>query len=104
MWALTFLVTVPLAHLSVSRAGDEIATDNGEMAKQREAYQSQHNLTKAVQKRLDVYGYRPGPIDGIFGPRTRVALMAFQKEKGLKVDGKIGIETLRKLNLIRTVP
>ena len=101
IWALIFLVTAPLMHLPVSQAGDEIATDNGEMAKQREAYQSQYNLVKAVQKRLDVYGYRPGPIDGIFGPKTRAALMAFQKDKELNADGLIGIETLRKLGLIR---
>ena len=104
IWALIFLATVPLVHLPVSRAGDEIATDNGEMAKQREAYQSQHNLIKAVQKRLDEYGYRPGPIDGIFGQKTRTALMAFQRDHQLMADGIIGIETLRVLHLIRTMP
>lgn len=32
----------------------------------------------------------PGPADGIFGPSTEAAVKAFQKTRGLKVDGQWG--------------
>ncbi len=35
--------------------------------------------------------------DGIFGPATQAAVRAFQKEQGLKVDGKAGDKTLTRL-------
>jgi len=46
-----------------------------------------------LQRRLDELGYRPGPIDGIFGPRTEAAVRAFQRDSGLKVDGIVGPRT-----------
>lgn len=101
--ALIALLAALWLPLPVSQAGDDMAAENSEMQKQLEAYQSTYNLVKAVQKRLDVWGYRPGPIDGIFGPETRAALMAFQKDNELRVDGLIGIETLRKLDLVRDI-
>lgn len=40
-------------------------------------------------------GYDAGSADGIFGPRTRAATMAFQRANGLGVDGVGGPETFR---------
>ena len=33
---------------------------------------------REVQRRLIGLGYRPGPVDGLFGPRTRAATRWFQ--------------------------
>lgn len=41
-----------------------------------------------VQRRLNLLGYKAGPVDGIEGPRTRYAVEAFEKDSGLKVDGQ----------------
>lgn len=35
----------------------------------------------------------PLAVDGIFGPKTKTGVMAFQKEYGLVVDGKVGTNT-----------
>ena len=43
----------------------------------------------AVQHRLALLGYDPGPSDGIVGPRTRAAIRAFQRETGLPEDGRL---------------
>ena len=95
------LMTTSRALVSSSWADAADETESDPMARQRRDYQSEYNLVKAVQKRLDVCGYHPGPMDGVFGPRTKAALTAFQMDNGLRVDGAIGIETLMGLDLIR---
>lgn len=50
-----------------------------------------------VQERLIALGYRPGPADGRDGPKTREAVRAFQRDKGLAVDGIAGPKTLAAL-------
>ena len=51
-----------------------------------------------VQRALGV------PADGAYGPVTRKAVRAFQKRKGLIVDGVVGPQTLRALGIRRGVP
>jgi hypothetical protein len=43
-----------------------------------------------MQQMLKDAGFNPGPIDGIFGPKTDAALRRFQKANGLQVDGIYG--------------
>lgn len=45
------------------------------------------------QQKLTAHGYPCGTIDGIFGPNTERAVLAFQKGKGLAVDGICGKKT-----------
>lgn len=52
-----------------------------------------------VQRSLRDRGYYQGPIDGISGPLTRGAVERFQRDRGLRVDGVIGQETLSALGL-----
>ncbi|MFS4439565.1 TIGR02594 family protein [Paracoccaceae bacterium GXU_MW_L88] len=47
------------------------------------------NNTYFSQWFLTLRGYNPGPLDGDLGPKTRAALMAFQSENGLPVNGLI---------------
>ncbi len=46
-----------------------------------------------VQQRLKNLGFDPGPIDGIFGPRTSAAIRRFQQWKKLTAHGKADQET-----------
>jgi polysaccharide export outer membrane protein len=46
------------------------------------------NIKKA-QVLLSELGFNPGPIDGIFGAKTRKAVSSFQRISGKKVDGQI---------------
>ena len=43
-----------------------------------------------IQKDLAKLGFYKGPINGKYGPMTRAAVRAFQKENGLAPDGKYG--------------
>lgn len=48
---------------------------------------------KYLQELLTKLGYTPGVIDGIFGPKTHIAVKLFQTNKGLVADGIVGINT-----------
>jgi N-acetylmuramoyl-L-alanine amidase len=50
-----------------------------------------------VQARLNALGYESGPVDGIFGPRTKGAVKRFQEDYDLAVDGIPGPITQGKL-------
>jgi hypothetical protein len=51
-------------------------------------------LVRALQIQLARVGYRPGPIDGLYGPRTQASVSAFQGAYGLAIDGVAGPRTL----------
>ena len=53
---------------------------------------------RALQRSLRARGQRPGPIDGVYGPRTEAAVERLQRDRGLAVDGIVGPRTLRVLN------
>lgn len=48
---------------------------------------------KGIQARLANLSYSVGPIDGVIGRRTIIAIEAFQDFAGLKVDGIVGPNT-----------
>ena len=48
---------------------------------------------KLLQQRLTDLGFKPGPLDGAFGPKTDAAVRLFQKSRSLKVDGIVGPTT-----------
>lgn len=60
-------------------------------------YGDNNDNVKMVQGLLEKAGYDTGGIDGIFGNNTLNALMKFQADKGLDVDGIIGPQTSSKL-------
>ena len=46
-----------------------------------------------LQQRLNQLGFDCGKVDGSFGARTEAAVMAFQAQRGLEVDGIVGPQT-----------
>lgn len=48
----------------------------------------QRMLMRQIQEALLKRGYDPGPIDGIYGAKTRKAIEEFQKAAGIAIDGK----------------
>lgn len=42
---------------------------------------------KLIQSLLSKIGYNPGPIDGIYGPKTQQAVIAFQRNNNLLASG-----------------
>ncbi|WP_130014284.1 peptidoglycan-binding protein [Serinicoccus sediminis] len=58
---------------------------------------SEGDVTRVLQQALAVARHDPGPADGAYGPRTQDAVRAFQRQRGLTVDGIVGPETVGEL-------
>ncbi len=48
---------------------------------------------KEVQHWLNDHGYKAGQEDGVFGEKTREAVVQFQSAKKIIVDGMVGSQT-----------
>jgi peptidoglycan hydrolase-like protein with peptidoglycan-binding domain/DNA invertase Pin-like site-specific DNA recombinase len=52
---------------------------------------------RTLQRTLRRLGWSPGPIDGLFGPRTEAAVVRFQRAAGVTSDGVVGPRTFNAL-------
>ena len=50
---------------------------------------------RVLQRQLRRLGFRPGPIDGLYGPRTAAAVARYQRDQGTPSDGVAWARTRR---------
>ena len=48
---------------------------------------------RGIQRRLRALGHRPGPVDGLYGPRTQAAMERFQRAAGQPASGVLSPAT-----------
>ncbi len=60
---------------------------------------SQGEEVRQVQKKLKSLGFYSGAVDGIYGTKTKNAVLSFQRSCGLAADGIAGPKTLLYLGL-----
>jgi len=79
----------------------------GKMEKKYKRYKRPHGakMKKAesgtvlkMQKALLRRGYKVGPLDGIYGPKTRAALVRYQRDHGM-AEGQMTLETIKRLGV-----
>lgn len=58
--------------------------------------------TRTVQTKLKNWGYYTGAVDGIYGSKTRAAVVAFQRKNKLVADGIVGSKTAAALGMSLT--
>lgn len=56
-------------------------------------------VVKQAQEKLSAAGHDAGPADGKLGPKTRQALMEFQRSKGLSPSGQLDSQTMAALQV-----
>ncbi len=54
---------------------------------------------RQIQTRLKNWGYYNGDVDGIYGTRTKNAVISFQRKNGLTADGVAGPATLAAIGI-----
>lgn len=60
---------------------------------------SRGNEVRNIQQRLRDWGYYKGAVDGIYGTKTRSAVINFQKKHNITADGICGPKTLELIGL-----
>ena len=78
-------------------AGAALADNSGGVSAASEVILKRGDRGTAVKKVQGALGVEP--VDGIFGRDTEAAVKAFQRRKGLAVDGVVGPQTRKALGL-----
>lgn len=78
--------------------GDWLSDDYGKPAKKSYSEPAMQLNPKQIQRALKDSGFYQGPIDGRIGPKTKEAIIRFQKANGLRADGIVGRSTSAALN------
>lgn len=73
--------------------GSQYHSQSGQSAKMDQ------NTTRQVQQQLQSQGYDVGQVDGIWGAKSRQALMDFQRDKNLQASGRPDQQTLAALGV-----
>ena len=60
---------------------------------------SSGTYVKQLQQKLKNWGYYGGAVDGVFGAKTRAAVISFQRKNGLTADGVVGSKTFAALGI-----
>ena len=81
---------VPVEDRFLSEAGVRAYMKENDLraSQARQTGAARHKLVREIQQRLTDLGYAPGPIDGLYGGKTRAAIQDFQREKGMDPDGQ----------------
>lgn len=102
--ALACALLVPAVSFGVSHAKAEVTQniieDVVETAVLRQG--STGSEVKEMQRKLKLWGYYNGTVDGVFGAGTKKAVVAFQKKNGLTADGVVGQATYKALGMVNS--
>lgn len=78
---------------------DRLKSEPGRKARRAEEELTlSRDASRSVQRNLDLLGFDPRGIDGIFGPATRAAISAWQRDAGLQDTGYLNGNQLLRLN------
>jgi len=92
-------ITLPDSEGGTLKAKDEDKKRKTEIQDEIIGYRlNSQSRTKQIQAALKKAGFYSDKIDGKPGPKTKKAVKAFQKAKGLTADGVVGPKTWKELS------
>ena len=80
MILMMLVIIVTIASASITQAATLMAGSTG-------------TETSMLQSKLQTLNYDVGPVDGIYGSKTKTAVQKFQYDNNLIVDGIVGPQT-----------
>jgi len=87
--------------LEPQRRSAPIAPAVGDGASAGDVQSERLPFVREAQRALRDLGYHPGPIDGTFGPQTRMALEKYQVAEKLPMTGQLDAETMERLDVYK---
>lgn len=90
-------VRVEARFLSVSGIQAYQREVNRGAAQARRNTLARQKLVREIQQILTDLGYEPGPVDGLYGGKTRAAIQSFQRENDLEPNGSATAQVLEAL-------
>lgn len=101
----TALILAMMGALAVSPALARMDEQHSDIQSgQTGTHQSQsgkldQNTARQVQQQLQSQGYNVGQVDGVWGTRSRQALMDFQRDQNIRTTGRPDQQTMAALGL-----
>lgn len=96
-WQIAIILLLNMALLTA--AVSPVFQENNESVATLSKLGSRGDEVKKIQNKLKQLGYSVGSADGIYGTKTRNAVIKFQKNCGITADGIAGPKTLLYLGL-----
>jgi peptidoglycan hydrolase-like protein with peptidoglycan-binding domain len=96
---IALVVALVVTSFGVVAVADAPTAEAACVITQTQRYGARNAQVRCIQQTLDRRGIDSGPIDGIFGSRTRAAVITYQRRAGLHVDGVVGPQTGRSLGI-----
>lgn len=92
-----------LALLGVLAVSPAMASGMGEQRSDvqsgQQSSQLDQNTVRQVQQQLQQQGYEVGQVDGIWGQKSRQALMNFQRDQNMQATGRPDQQTMAALGV-----
>ena len=101
LWSATMIGVPGDGGLTPPRRSDVTSPGAGGSVPARDAQAQRPPFVREAQRALRDLGYHPGPIDGMFGPQTRMALEKYQVAEKLPVTGQLNAETMERLDVYK---
>ena len=89
---------------SSAQPGMPVAEEQRQLSYTSGQTMMQGDDVRILQEQLLYLGFSPGKADGIYGPVTESAVVAFQKNSGLEADGCVGADTWAMLEKAEKAP
>jgi N-acetylmuramoyl-L-alanine amidase len=90
LWQITVMLMVNLLVITLTFAGGVQALSK---------MGSTGSEVRQIQTKLKQWGYYSGSVDGIYGTKTKNAVISFQKKNKLTADGVAGLATLAAMGI-----
>lgn len=94
---LVFIILLNLFAITLFAVGGRTLPDTSAPALSKVG--SRGTEVRAIQQKLKERGLYTGSVDGIYGTKTKEAVIKFQKQQKIAADGIAGPVTLRKLGI-----
>ena len=101
VWSAAMIGVPGDGDVAPRRGSDANVPPVGGGAPLRDAQVQRPPFVREAQRALQDLGYHPGPIDGMFGPQTRLALQKYQQAEKLPVTGQLDAGTMERLDVYK---